>query len=353
MGALNAACGAGNCGKLTCASDKNSLNCTGANPNACGGCNTLTPAGAVKDASCGTCGRKYACNPDKNSLSCVGTMPNVCGGCAAINGTVGASCGACSKTACASDKESLDCKLQCTGAQVCTAQDQCKAPDCSAADSCGKSNGAGGICTNSNGKCPIEPNANGTCSGSSCTYVCPGLPNVASFNKTLSCSTIGEPACGSWSFETGTAEGWTVIPHVDNAVLSGPTFPAPPGGSSGYGQHSLALKIDGTRGSAAGIRVYFCPGNGVATNISGVFHAMVWWEPSDSGGGLAGPGFTYISDGSQISVDGPDSNTPEGQWFDLPSNLITSGDSLVSVDVNIAGVQDRKGTLYFDNIYFD
>ena len=116
---------------------------------------------------------------------------------------------------------------------------------------------------------------------------------------------------------------------------------------------NFALKIDGTRGGVAGIRGYFCRDNGVATNISGMFHAMVWWEPSDGGSGLSGPGYTYIYDGSQVSVGGNDTNTPANQWFDLPSQLITTSDSLVYVDVNIAGIQDRKGTLYFDNIYFD
>lgn len=350
-GTLNGACGNGGCGKLTCASDMNSLTCTGDVPNACGGCSTLTPAGAVKDGSCGTCGRKWACNPDRNSLSCVGTAPNVCGGCTPIGGTVGSPCGACSVTACASDKNSLECKSQCTGAQVCWTQlNQCKVPNCTAADSCGKSDGAGSTCTNSRGNCPDKPNTDDSCSGSTCAYVCTGL----GFNRTLSCSTSQEPACGSWDFESNDPEeeGWFLTPDMPSNAARGSlyitTAPGP-----GAGTRSLALNIDGTTGDTnASISIDFCPGGALATGIFGVFHARVWFAPSDNKGGLAGPGYTYLNDGAGTSVGGNDVNCPAGEWFDVPSRDI-EGVSVKRAEVSISGIEGHKGVLYFDNIHFD
>lgn len=338
-GTLNAACGSGNCGKLGCSADKNSLTCSGANPNACGGCSALTPAGATKDGSCGTCGRTWACNADLNSLSCAGTMPNVCGGCTAIGGTLGASCGACMVTACAADKNSLDCKSQCTGTQVCVSGlNQCKAPDCSAPNSCGLSDMAGGTCTNAKGNCPAKPNTNApSCSGVNCAYVCS--------KKTLSCSTSTNPKCGSWNFESNSTEGWYVN-GVSNAANGAVRVTTPPG--PGAGAYSLALTVDGTKANASFITISLdlCDG-GFATGIQTAFHASVWFKPSDTNGKLAGPGYTYID-----SVGGPDVNTPAGMWFDVPSNAV-SGTSVKRIDLSIGGITNHKGVLYFDNMYFD
>jgi len=125
-----------------------------------------TGAGGEAGASCqdGECG------------SC-GNAQNVCGGCGVIAGTLGASCGACSVTACASDKNSLVCNSQCSGAQVCVSGlNQCKTPDCSAADSCGKSDGAASTCTNTKGNCLVKPNSTGQCAGASCAYTCKTKP---------------------------------------------------------------------------------------------------------------------------------------------------------------------------------
>jgi hypothetical protein len=344
-GTLNAACGAGNCGKLACSTDKNSLICSGGAPNACGGCSALTPSGATKGASCGTCSRTWACNPDLISLSCAGTMPNVCGGCSAITGTLGASCGACSVTACSSDKNSLVCNAQCTGTQVCVSGlNQCKTPDCTAANSCGKSDGAGGICTNAKGNCPAKPNSTVACAGSSCTYTCA--------TKTLSCSTAAEPACGTWNFESKTPEGWYLdtTPGASDAVdkVKGLYLVAPPG--TGGGSWSLAVDIDGSKGSGAAIALQLC-GGAPATGLFGQLHAKVWFKPSDGNGGLGGPGYTYLT-GTGVGVGGHDVNCPAGVWFDAPSQNI-AGTNVTHAHVTIGGIAGHKGTLYFDNIYFD
>jgi len=251
---------------------------------------------------------------------------------------LGASCGACSVTACAADKNSLECKSQCTGLQVCVSGlNQCKTPDCSAANSCGMSDGAGSTCTNTKGNCPAKPNATGSCSGSSCAYVCK--------TKTLSCSTSAEPACGSWNFESNTVEGWTLNALSD--AESGGLYLATPPDSAG-GTHSLALNVDGSvSGSFIKLTLQFCPGGALATGIQGKLHASVWFKATDGKGKIAGPGYTYLD-----GVSGPDVNTPEGQWFDAPTNAV-AGTSVTKVDLSIGGINGHKGTLYFDNIYFE
>jgi hypothetical protein len=341
-GTLGAACGNGKCGKLACSSDKNSLVCQGDVPNACGGCATLTPSGATKGASCGSCSRTWSCNADLNSLSCTGTTPNACGGCSTLSGTLGASCGACSVTACATDKESLVCNSQCTGAQVCVSGlNQCKTPDCSAADSCGKPDGAGGTCTNTKGKCVAKPNSTATCAGSSCAYTCS--------KKTLSCSTTAEPACGSWNFESNTVEGWSVDQSATSAASGSLYLATPPG--SGAGTYSLAVKADGvTKANAdcVAISAKLCAAGAPATGLQGKFHISVWYTPTDGKGAPSGPAYMAL----QPSGGGTDNNTPANTWFDVPS-FDVAGANVTGATVYICGLTGHKGTLFFDNIYFE
>src|SRR6187551_3825160 len=283
--APNSSCGA--CGDWQCTADKTSVKCSGLNANACGGCGTLANAPGV---ACGKCG-KYECSADKASTACKDPGMNACGGCTAISGTLGASCDACSVTACAPDKNSLVCKSQCTATQVCVSGlNQCKTPDCSAANSCGKSDGAGSTCTNTKGNCLAKPNSTVQCAGSSCAYTCK--------TKSLSCSTAAEPACGTWNFESKTQEGWyldTTVWGVNDAAdkVKGLYLAAPPG--AGAGSYSLALDVDGSTGkSGTTVVVELCPGSAAATGISGKFHASVWWKPNDGKGGLGGPGYAYL-----------------------------------------------------------
>ena len=307
----------------------------------CGECAGATPAPGT---ACGECG-EYACNADQKTTSCSDPKFNACGGCGAISGAVGSSCGPCSVTACASDKNSLVCNAQCTGTQVCVSGlNQCKSPDCSAADSCGKSDGAGSTCTNAKGNCAAKPNSTGQCAGSSCGYTCK--------TKTLSCSTAAEPACGTWNFESKTPEGWRLDPTVwgtNDAAnkVKGLYLAAPPG--AGAGSFSLAVDVDGSTGKdGTMVLVELCPGTAAATGILGKFHASVWWKPSDSNGALGGPGYAYwLPQGG-----GTDVNCPAGVWFDVPSQAV-AGANITHVGVSIGGISGHKGTLYFDNIYFE
>ena len=307
----------------------------------CGGCAGVTPEPGT---TCGECG-KYECSPDQASTACKDPGMNACGGCTAISGTLGASCDACSVTACAPDKNSLVCKSQCTGTQVCVSGlNQCKTPDCGAANSCGKSDGAGSTCTNTKGNCLAKPNSTVQCAGSSCAYTCK--------TKSLSCSTAAEPACGTWNFESKTPEGWyldTTVWGVNDAAdkVKGLYLAAPPG--AGAGSYSLAVDVDGTTGKdGTTVLIELCPGSAAATGISGKFHASVWWKPSDSNGALGGPGYAYwLPQGG-----GSDVNCPAGAWFDVPTQSV-AGANITHIVVSIGGISGHKGTLYFDNIYFE
>lgn len=320
---------------------------TGGAESACerNDCTSCLGAMPAPGTSCGECGTNV-CNADQTTTSCLDPKRNACGGCAELAAAPGADCGACSVTACTSDKNSLDCVSQCTEAEVCVSGlNQCKTPDCSAANSCGRSDGAGGICTNTKGQCPAMPNATGSCSGSSCAYACN--------DKTLSCSTSAEPACGSWNFESNSPgfEGWQ-LKNTSNAASGGLYYATPPGAAAGA--KSLALNVDGTAADALyiTISVDVCPGGALATGIQGAFHAQVWFKPSDGKGALGGPGYTYINDGNDGVVSGPDVNCPAGEWFDVPSHSV-AGTSIKQIELSIAGINGHKGTLYFDNMYFE
>jgi hypothetical protein len=56
----------------------------------------------------------------------------------------------------------------------------------------------------------------------------------------------------------------------------------------------------------------------------------------------------YLDNG----VAGPDVACPAGAWFDVPSDAV-AGTSVTKIDLSIGGISGHKGTLYFDNLYFE
>jgi hypothetical protein len=114
------------------------------------------------------------------------------------------------------------------------------------------------------------------------------------------------------------------------------------------------LNVDGTGldyGNAT-ISLDFCPGGALATGIQGKFHASSWFKPTDGNGAVGGPGYVSLNDGNGTGVGGSDTNCPAGVWFDVPSQAL-SGTSVKHVDVFVGGIENHKGVLYFDNMYFD
>lgn len=133
-------------------------------------------------------------------------------------------------------------------------------------------------------------------------------------------------------------------------MVKGPYLVAPPG--AGAGSFSLAVDVDGSNGkSGTTLAIQLCPGGAPATGLQGAFHATVYWKPSDSNGGLGGPGYTFLS-GPGVNVGGIDSNCPAGVWFDAPSQNV-AGVSVTQIGVSIGGIEGHKGTLYFDNMHFE
>lgn len=142
-------------------------------------------------------------------------------------------------------------------------------------------------------------------------------------------------------------------PDLFGSAASGSLYrAAPPGGGAAYGSWSLAVNVDGTQGGGnVGITVDFC-GSALATGIQGALHAMIWFKPTDGGGGLGGPGYTSLDDGNGSGIGGNDVNCPAGEWFDAPSRAVM-GASMKTAYVTVGGIEGRKGVLYFDNIHFD
>ncbi len=131
-----------------------------------------------------------------------------------------------------------------------------------------------------------------------------------------------------------------------SAADGGLSLATPPG--TGGGTRSLALKVNGTVGkNCVAIETTFCNG-APATGIQGKFHAFVWYKPDDANGGPSGPGFTYFDP----EGGGTDHNTPPNVWFDLPT-FDVAGANVTGVGVNLCGIEGHKGTLYFDNFYFE
>jgi hypothetical protein len=131
-------------------------------------------------------------------------------------------------------------------------------------------------------------------------------------------------------------------------------LPAPPGGGAAYGAHSLAVNVDAT-GDDYGfvtIGLDFCPGGAVANGIQGAFHALVWFKPGDATTVGGGPADVVVGGGSGTVAEKDTAWTTTG-WSDVPSDYVGGVISVKHVDVTVAGIAQRKGTLYFDNMHFD
>jgi hypothetical protein len=130
------------------------------------------------------------------------------------------------------------------------------------------------------GGCANKCAANRSCQGGSCA--CQGYAFPA--------ATCG--GCGSWSFESGTAEGW--------GKDTNPNFPINGGGTNGYlnatastthhdGTYSLAVSIldDGSNTSVGSVAVPLCA-NGATVALGG-FTMSAWVMVHNNSGSSIGP----------------------------------------------------------------
>lgn len=216
-GAPGDTCGA--CGKLACATDANSLTCTGDHPkNECGGCATLT--GHKGDSCCG--GGTLGCSTDGNTLVC-SISDNGCGGCAPLDHPKGATCGGVCGTA----------TYQCSGkdATVCTDPVPASPAKGSTCGSCGtwdcNSSGSALICTgdhapNACGGCATLSGTPGTACGTCGAWTCSADKN------SVSCvEAVPAPGTGCPGGQCGTATYQCAAPGITTCVdpLASPPKP--------------------------------------------------------------------------------------------------------------------------------
>jgi hypothetical protein len=111
-------------------------------------------------------------------------------------------------------------------------------------------------------KCAAPANAKATCDGTSCGTAC--------LHATLSCSGSSS-ACGSWNFESGSPEGFTLIPSPETSAddFGENTKQA------AEGSYSLAIGF----AAQLGMKVGLCPGGAVTTDIRDLkFSAQLYIE---------------------------------------------------------------------------
>jgi len=220
--------------------------------NACGGCGSL--AGAP-GATCNACGN-YVCSADKASVSCVGTpgtpiscsanAPQTCSATGTLNtgtacsgGTPTCSggtciCGAgkteyCGNTMCCSPPvANSNTSISCAAGTSCLIQCNPSFHACGGLTSPCYGNADTLHCGSNCLDC-TQPNATAICGGTQCANTCNG------FTFTQCGTTNGKPLCGSWNFDSGSAnnEGWTLGAPLagDQQAASGLTIVQSPSGS--------------------------------------------------------------------------------------------------------------------------
>jgi hypothetical protein len=300
--------------------------------NGSGGC-----IGCTVNGSCGS-----ICKP--GTYSCNTGAPV----CNSSNASAGTACG--SSLACDGNG---NCLATVGNGLSCQANGQCQSGNCS-------KNGTAGLCcatgysncgtcvneqTDSNncGSCNNKCGANRTCQTGGC--VCVGY--------SLTCG-----GCGSWSFESGTAENWV----VGSEPFADPTLNASQSASASTaivhdGSYSLAvpMTIDFNPKNYASVAVPLCPSGSV--NLNG--YTMSAWIY------FAGPPMTYVqyatlgfwawgpsvSDTTDFLVKPMLVNTdlPVGQWL----NYFGTFQSSVLADhigILLTPGAGWTGTMYVDSV---
>jgi hypothetical protein len=198
-----------------------------------------------------------------------------------------------------------------------------------------------------------QPNATPVCTGTQCANICDGA--------TLSCPGVGGHAvCGTWTFESGTVEGWTNSSSTWSKDASGGMFGVSSKRAFG-GTYSLAIAHNNPTGvfAVSAIKIHLCP-TGVPVDLSSKsLWFNVYFEPtvgadldsSDSEfqffltNGANGVGGFYLDDGMSL---------PPGQWLTRAASLAPTGTSGTTSITDVEVVLDTSnkpwvGTLYFDN----
>jgi len=394
-----AVCSGGNCG-IGCNNLYHACgnNCV-SNATYCSGCTAcFVPANGSQtcnasggcDVACST--GYHTCNGD-----CISNTGTTCGGCTPCPGPAHGngmqSCtgvGACDVTCnvgyhkcggdCWSDTDASHCGTSCavcSGSQICYLGTTCKAADCTAANSCGQSDGIGGNCNDGRGKCSASgvhcvgpnctcdttscgglqqccgstccsapgPNMNVACNGASCVSSCNG-------GTTVTCSNGSRP-CGTWSFESNSTEGW------QKAVESQGT--ETPGVSSGH-QHSgtFALTFPYVTGSDGYLDITVTPCTGslatVNTGISGFLYLdgpVPLFNGSPSNFDVTFHYYFGANPGAQDYFESEINAVPVGTPFNVrgASGLLPRTDiHHINIEVHVLSETAWSGTAYLDDV---
>lgn len=197
----------GDCGKLVCGSDADSLHCSDPGKNVCGGCAPII--GKPTDSCCG--GGTLSCSADKNSLVC-STSDNGCGGCTVLDHAKGTPCGGVCGTA----------TYQCSGKESTTCSDpvptlHVKGSTCG---SCGSwqcnVTGTDLLCTgdhpfNACGGCATISATPGAACGTCGVWTCSADKNSVSCVETPMPTTACTGQCGTASYKCTTVGVWTCV----------------------------------------------------------------------------------------------------------------------------------------------
>ena len=175
--------------------------------------------------------------------------------------------------------------------------------------------------------------------GSMCQYTC---------NKnTLSCSSSGAPACGVWTFESNSTEGWDMLPG---------STPATPRASTTFavdGTHSLAIPYSVTTSTAfIKVGVFLCPSGSPIQVIGKTFHVLVRLEVTS--GSTTGDAYLALYDGASSIAGWSDWTAVSGAgWTTVDGGISegligTEGVTQIVVAMNISA--PSSGTIYIDQV---
>jgi hypothetical protein len=260
------------------------------------------------------------------------------------------------------------CGVQCDTGHLKCGNTCCDTPPASAFATCSASNECGLQCNSGNHACngtssPCyvdndvthcgtacldcrQPNATAVCNGTQCANICTG--------STLACAGIGgKPNCGSWSFESGTIEGWRIDTTQGSQDASDGTIVAS-STRSFTGTRSLAIGFSGDGVSKYDLRVVvnLCSGGDALTLVGKTFHANLFLDRR-TGSSLTGTGQTgTVQSGPASDLQFHDFSFDDaGQW--IPIGVPISGPATTYFEMILPITAPWSGTVYLDDVQIE
>lgn len=381
--------GSGGCVVPQSACANGYANCSGGSVDT-DGCETATNT----NTNCGGCG--ITCSQPNATATCatgtcaIASCNNGFGDCTSAAGcetalNTAAHCGACTTSCsggtptCAGTPATCVCgspNVQACGGSMC-----CAAPPSGAVISCSAASSCTDVCATGFHQCDgssalacysntdlqhcssgcfdcRQPNAVAACgslNATQCANVCMGT--------TLSCPNVGtKPSCGSWNFDSGGTEGWT----LSTDFTTDPTTPfGVTTAQHSSGSYSFYIGNDNTAGQGMDafsvFSIQLCP-SGAPLDLTGKTITMnVYTAPTV--GGTLNPQFdaelfVWVKKGADIGNGGyldpqtGDGLLPPRKWTQLSLATTTGlGVGITGIEIQFRTYNDAfKGTVYYDDI---